>query len=668
VRREFRPDKFRLDIQGLRAIAVALVVINHAGVTLVGGGFVGVDVFFVISGFLITTHLVESIEVGRLRLRDFYSRRIRRLLPAALIVLALTAVAVAILFPPLMKPKAFVEITTAALYNPNNWFAYSGTDYFAGTDPSVVQHYWSLGVEEQFYLFWPLLLLLGWRFFGRSRRGLFVAIAILTVVSFVLGVVVSDWRQPLAFFLLPTRAWELGVGALVALAVVAAPRIAARRPWKAPLAWVGLAGIVAAALLYGPETQYPSWYAAVPVVGTAAAILGGTGATRFGPAALLALPPMQFIGKISYSLYLVHWPLLVVPAVLWGWRDPLPLWVTLILAVVAVPLAWLLWRFIEEPGRLGTWRWTKTPRRTIVAGVAASVALAAVLVPSAFVVQRVPVDAGRSAPAFELSTSPVGTAFVPDNLRPDLWAGGSDIPGTDRPECVRDYGDVDPTGCLYSVAPDAPTVALFGDSHAASWIPPLQALAEDGTIQMSRYTKRGCPSAFVENVLVDTSPYPACNEWRQGVIDLLRADPPDVVVLANHAELYLDLTDWEAAIRRTIDELGSTTRVIVVGDVPNRSFDPQDCLSAHVQDALTCASPVSQAVNPVVVEAERGAAQATGATYLDLQDYFCTDVCPLIMGDVQTYLDGNHVTMTFSRYFAPVFDEAINAEVLASAR
>lgn len=668
MRREFRPDKFRLDIQGLRAIAVALVVINHAGVTLVGGGFVGVDVFFVISGFLITTHLVESIEVGRLRLRDFYSRRIRRLLPAALIVLALTAVAVAILFPPLMKPKAFVEITTAALYNPNNWFAYSGTDYFAGTDPSVVQHYWSLGVEEQFYLFWPLLLLLGWRFFGRSRRGLFVAIAILTVVSFVLGVVVSDWRQPLAFFLLPTRAWELGVGALVALAVVAAPRIAARRPWKAPLAWVGLAGIVAAALLYGPETQYPSWYAAVPVVGTAAAILGGTGATRFGPAALLALPPMQFIGKISYSLYLVHWPLLVVPAVLWGWRDPLPLWVTLILAVVAVPLAWLLWRFIEEPGRLGTWRWTKTPRRTIVAGVAASVALAAVLVPSAFVVQRVPVDAGRSAPAFELSTSPVGTAFVPDNLRPDLWAGGSDIPGTDRPECVRDYGDVDPTGCLYSVAPDAPTVALFGDSHAASWIPPLQALAEDGTIQMSRYTKRGCPSAFVENVLVDTSPYPACNEWRQGVIDLLRADPPDVVVLANHAELYLDLTDWEAAIRRTIDELGSTTRVIVVGDVPNRSFDPQDCLSAHVQDALTCASPVSQAVNPVVVEAERGAAQATGATYLDLQDYFCTDVCPLIMGDVQTYLDGNHVTMTFSRYFAPVFDEAINAEVLASAR
>ena len=139
-------------------------------------------------------------------------------------------------------------------------------------------------------------------------------------------------------------------------------------------------------------------------------------------------------------------------------------------------------------------------------------------------------------------------------------------------------------------------------------------------------------------------------------------------MLANHAELYLDLTDWEAAIRRTIDELGSSTRVIVVGDVPQRDFDPQDCLSAHVEDALTCASPVSEAVNPDVVEAERGAAQATGATYLDLQDYFCTDVCPLIMGDVQTYLDGNHVTMTFSRYFAPVFEEAINVEVLASAR
>jgi peptidoglycan/LPS O-acetylase OafA/YrhL len=667
VRREFTPDKFRLDIQGLRAIAVALVVINHAGVTIVGGGFVGVDVFFVISGFLITTHLVESIEVGRLRLRDFYSRRIRRLLPAALIVLALTAVAVVLLFPPLMKPKAFVEITTAALYNPNNWFAYSGTDYFAGTDPSVVQHYWSLGVEEQFYVFWPLILLLAWRFFGRSRRGLFVAVAILTVVSFGLGVVVSDWRQPLAFFLLPTRAWELGVGALVALAVVAAPGIAARRWWKASLAWAGLAGIVVAALVYGPQTQYPSWYAALPVVGTAAAILGGTGATRFGPVGLLALPPMQFIGKISYSLYLVHWPLIVIPQVLVGWREPLPLWVTLLLAVVAVPLAWLLWRFVEEPGRRGTWRWTKTPRRTILVGVAASVAIAALLVPSAFVVQRLPVDAGRAAPAFVLSTSPVGTAFVPDNLRPDLWAGSSDIPGTDRPECVRDYADVDPTGCEYGTATDAPTVALFGDSHAASWLPALEVLAADGTIQMTRYTKRGCPSAFVENVLVDTSPYPACNDWRQGVLNLLRADPPDVVVLANHAELYLDLTDWEAATRRTIDELGSSTRVIVVGDVPNRGFDPQDCLSAHVQDALTCASPVSEAVNPQVVEAERGAAQATGATYLDLQDYFCSDLCPLIMGDVQTYLDGNHVTQTFSRFFAPVFEEAILAEVIRTS-
>ncbi len=642
---------------------MALVVVNHAGLTFFGGGFVGVDVFFVISGFLITTHLAESIESGRMRLRDFYSRRIRRLLPAALIVLAVTAVLVALLFPPLMKPKAFVEIASAALYGPNILFAVSGTDYFAGTDPSVVQHYWSLGVEEQFYLVWPLLLLLAWRFFGRSRRGLLVAVAIVTVVSFALGVAVSDWRQPLAFFLLPTRAWELGVGALVALAVVAVPGIAARRWWKAPLAWAGLAGIVAAALLYGPGTQYPSWYAALPVVATAAAILGGTGATRFGPAGLLALPPMQFIGKISYSLYLVHWPLIVVPQVLVGWREPLPLWATLLLGAVAVPLAWLLWRFVEEPGRRGTWRWTATPRRTVLVGVAASLAVAVVLVPSAIVVQRLPVDAGRPAPAFVLSTNPEGTAFVPDNLRPDLWAGSSDIPGTDRPECVRDYADVDPSGCLYSVAPDAPTVALFGDSHAASWLPALEVLAEDGTIQMSRYTKRGCPSAYVENVLVDTSPYPACNQWRQGVIDLLRADPPDVAVIANHAELYLELGDYQAALSRTIDALDPSTRVILVGDVPNRDFDPQDCLSAHVQDALTCASTVADAVNPEVVETERGAAEGTDSTYLDLQAYFCSDVCPLIIGDVQTYLDGNHLTKTFSRYFAPVFEEAILAEL-----
>lgn len=658
MRREFRSD-----IQGLRAIAVALVVISHAGIRVLDGGFVGVDVFFVISGFLITTHLVEGIEASRLRLRDFYSRRVRRLLPAALIVLALTAAVVAIWFPPLMKPRAFVEISSAAVYVPNILFAVSDTDYFAATDPSVVQHYWSLGVEEQFYLFWPLILLLVWKIFRRSRRGLIGAVAVLTVLSFVLAVVVSDWRQPWAFFLLPTRAWQLGVGALVALAVIAAPRLSEPRWWKAPLAWVGLAGIVVAGFVYGPETPYPSWYAALPVVATAAVILGGSGATGFGPTALLAVRPVQFLGKISYSLYLVHWPLIIVPQVLVGWREPLPDWVPILLAVAAVPLAWLLWRFVEEPGRRGTWRWTATPRRTIVVGLAGGVAIAAVLVPSAFVVQRLPVDAGRPAPAFVLSTNPVGTPFVPDNLTPDLWAGSGDIPGTDRPDCVRDYDNADPTGCRYGDAAEAPLVALFGDSHAASWIPALEALADDGTIRLDRYTKRGCPSADVENVLIGTAPYPSCTEWRDGVLDGMRADPPDVVVLANHAELYLSDADWQEALTRTIGALDPSTRVIVVGDVPQRDFDPQDCLSAHVEDALTCASPVSEAVDPVVVKAERGAATATGATYLDLQPYICSDVCPLILGDVQTYLDGNHVTATFSRYFAPVFEDAILAEV-----
>lgn len=655
--------EFRTDIQGLRAIAVSLVVIAHAGVGALDGGFVGVDVFFVISGFLITTHLVESMEASRLRVRDFYARRVRRLLPAALLVLAVTAVVVALLFPPLMKPRALVEIASAALYVPNVLFAISDTDYFAATDPSIVQHYWSLGVEEQFYVFWPLILLLAWAVFRRSRRGLVATIAVLTVISFALAVVVTDWRQPWAFFLLPTRAWQLGVGALVALAVLALPRIAEQRWWKAPLAWSGLAGIAAAALLYGPETRYPSWYAAVPVLATAAVILGGTGATRYGPTRALAVGPMQFLGKISYSLYLVHWPLLIVPQVLVGWREPLPAWVPLLLALAAIPIAWLLWRFVEEPGRRGTWRWTRTSRRTLLVGLGTSAAIAAVLVPSAYVVQRLPVDAGRPAPAFVLSTDPVGTAFVPDNLRPDLWAGSGDIPGTDRPDCVRDYDNADPTGCRYGDAADAPVVALFGDSHAASWIPALEALADDGAIRLDRYTKRGCPSAYVENVLIGTAPYPACNAWRDGVLDGLRATPPDVVVLANHAELYLGYTDWQEAVSRTIEEVGAGTRVIVVGDVPQRDFDPQDCLSAHVEDALTCASPVSEAVNPEVVDAERGAARATGATYLDLQPYLCGEVCPLIIGDVQTYLDGNHVTATFSRYFAPVFEEAIRAEV-----
>src|SRR5690625_3280952 len=212
-----KKSSFRPDVQGLRAIAVRLVVLYHAGLQTLSGGFVGVDVFFVISGFLITTHLLESLQThGRIPFASFYAKRARRILPASLLVAGLTVVAAWLWMPPLLMTQVFEGAVATALYVPNILFAVEGTEYLAETSPSVFQHYWSLGIEEQFYLFWPAILAAGFWLARRSERRLLYGVAALTLVSFIACVVWMDISQSWTFFSLPTRAWELGVGGLLA--------------------------------------------------------------------------------------------------------------------------------------------------------------------------------------------------------------------------------------------------------------------------------------------------------------------------------------------------------------------------------------------------------------------------------------------------------------------
>ncbi|MGO1355233.1 MAG: acyltransferase family protein, partial [Brachybacterium tyrofermentans] len=321
---------FRPDVQGLRAIAVLFVVLYHAGVPLITGGFVGVDVFFVISGFLISTHLLESLEShGRIRFGSFYAKRARRILPASLLVALLSVIAAWIWIPPLLMNEVAKGAVSVALYVPNMLFAVQGTNYLAETSPSVFQHYWSLGVEEQFYLFWPAILALGFWLCRRSERRLLIVVSVLTAISFVLCVVGMAISQPWTFFALPTRAWELGAGALVAFLLRSgAPWLRSVRTGM--LSWLGLALLVAVGLLYTDATPFPGYTAALPVIATALLIVGGAAPGGANANRLLSVRPMQFVGAISYSLYLVHWPLQVIPQVVAGEESPLPLWVKLL--------------------------------------------------------------------------------------------------------------------------------------------------------------------------------------------------------------------------------------------------------------------------------------------------------------------------------------------------
>lgn len=395
-----RRRAFRSDVQGLRALAVGLVLLYHAGIPFVHGGYVGVDVFFVISGFLITGHLLESLERdGRVRLSAFYARRALRILPASFAVAALTAVAAVAVYAPLGLERVLKDALATVLYVPNVWFAVQNTDYLADHSPSPYQHYWSLGVEEQFYLLWPLALLLIFLAVRRSSRGTTWVVAASAVISLAACVILTPANQPVAFFLLPTRAWELLAGAIVAgLATSGRGRL---HPAAAAVGgWVGIGLILVAAGHLGDTTPFPGTAAVLPVVGTALVIACGTGSPAGGPTAVLSLRPMQFVGLISYSLYLVHWPLLVLTQVAVGEHRPLPTAVTFAVGViVAVPIAWVVFRFVETPLRSPRFVTERAPRVTLLGVAAVTMILASALWAAASWAPTRPVPSGPDVPA-----------------------------------------------------------------------------------------------------------------------------------------------------------------------------------------------------------------------------------------------------------------------------
>jgi peptidoglycan/LPS O-acetylase OafA/YrhL len=661
---------FRGDIQGLRAIAVAAVVLYHAGIPFLHGGYVGVDIFFVISGFLITTHLLSSLErEGRINFASFYARRARRILPASFLVLAVTTVVAYFVLPPLQRIGSFQDAIATALYVPNYLFALQGNNYLAESAPSAYQHYWSLGVEEQFYLIWPALL--GVTFFlARSRRTLGFVLGVLVVCSFALCVVLTYRSQPWAFFSLPTRAWELGVGGVAAFAVHGRTRFLSS-PWAAVAGWLGVLGIVASVVMFTESTPFPGFTAALPVLSTALVIVAGVTPTRFGPAKILSLRPMLFIGLISYSLYLVHWPALVLPQAAVGADSPLPLWATIGIALLCVPVAWLLYRFVEDPAR--SWKWLRgaRPRRTLLSALAASLVVVVAAGGGIAVTRTAALTSDRTVEASDPSVPPSVTDFVPKNVRPSLWQVDSDNPAIYTDGCHLSFDQTGGTGCRFGDA-SAPVIALYGDSHAAQWFPALLAFAEANGYQVETHTKSSCPSVDVQ-VLRDGVPYTACDTWRANVIDHLEQNPPEVVLLANFG--YATLADpnesyttaWEDGLHRTVTRIQEFSTAGLIADTPNMGQTPSLCLSANLTDTAPCARDASDALSAPTRAVEAAVGKETGALMIDLTPYFCTSVCSPVIGDEIVYRDSHHVTATFSASLAKPLGDQLLAQLPTSS-
>ncbi|MDR7189100.1 peptidoglycan/LPS O-acetylase OafA/YrhL [Microbacterium sp. BE35] len=690
-----RSQRFRPDIQALRALAIVLVVVDHLWPTRLPGGYVGVDVFFVISGFLITAHLFSEVAAtGRIRLGQFYARRIRRLLPAALLVLAVSGLLVAVFLPSAQWQRNAAEVAASAGYVENWLLAALSVNYSAVNDAaSVAQHYWSLSVEEQFYLVWPIVLLAGLWVVGRGswptpsrRRAAFGVLSVIAVLSLAASVAYTVSSPSQAYFATFTRAWEFAFGGLIALS---AHRFAPGRVLGAMLAAVGFAAILAAAVWFGPQTPFPGWTALLPVLGTVAIIVAGTRGEKAWHTRVSSSAPVQWVGDVSYSLYLWHWPLIVVAPFVLGGELAAPS--KLGVLAVALVLAGLTKRYVEDPGRRARW-WSGSVRRSLL-GMGAGMLVVFVIAAGLFAG-----TAARDSAESRDAPLPAGSCVGPAAIRdvdgcPDAFGPAvstemttKNSPFFSAPECVETselvFGGRKTTrSCDFSAGrSDAADVWLVGDSHAEHWQGAVFEIAAEHGWRLTISLFGGCPAADVAFVGFRTpaseSEAADCRAWSRAVSDRIVEDRPDIVLTSMAARLQLvddgsgrsqtdqfvagletDWTAWTAA--------GAT--VIPIGDPPlNGEVRSADCVVLHAADPIECARPRAEAQPADPLLAAAAAMAGEHVVPIDLTSDFCDDAsCYAVIGGEPVYFDADHLNLRYVRMLVPRLDGVISAHLPA---
>ncbi|QRG05114.1 acyltransferase [Xanthobacter dioxanivorans] len=652
---------YRSDIDGLRAVAVGSVVLFHARIPPFDGGFIGVDVFFVISGFLITSILYREMSAGTYSLVDFYDRRIRRIFPALFVVLAVTTLLCALVLMPRQMMGYVDTLIPSALFYANIHFEQLLNYFGPKADETPLLHLWSLAVEEQFYIFFPLLLFVLMKLGGRRvSAGCLLAVGVASL-AYSQSIVETD--QTAAFFLLTSRAWELLTGALLAL--VAWPRL----PQKTA-AWIavaGAAGILAPVFIYSQDSTFPGIFALPPVLGAAAIIYAGAFAPSGIVSRILSLPAMVYVGRISYSLYLWHWPLLVLAA-MWKGRH-LTYFQSAGVILVAVAFSALSLKYVETPlrrsGALGG-------RRLMRIGAGAGAILATLVV--AFTLERV----GQGF----FSISPLGA--IAEAAADDKSRFQRDCNNTAKFWRPADMKPVARCALGPGAAAGQYQVLVWGDSHAGATFIGIaeEAVAMGYTARLQ--TMAGCPPLIGGIARRDQMPGSACVAFNTAVLDEIRRVKPKVVVLVGRWALWTsragaaftlvtdELPGGEARskensarvfahmVERTVTELrGLGIQVILLGQSPEyalaparcvatrefyRSGDPESCFGQTRKEALRGVGPG----NEILAAA---AARHAGVAAFLMADVFCRDeTCTAGDGKRFFYVDTDHLSRTGSRY------------------
>ncbi|MEE1610156.1 acyltransferase family protein [Microvirga sp. CF3016] len=643
------------EIQGLRAVAVLAVVIYHLWPKILPGGYGGVDVFFVISGYLITGSLFKEFDgTGGIDIAGFYARRIRRLLPAATVVSLAVALSIPF-FPQAQWSDIAKSLVASALYGQNWFLAAQAVDYLADDAKGPMNHFWSLSVEEQYYIVWPLILL---PILHLARR---TALSPRTAFGWFVGLIglgslaYSVWLTPLnpgvAYFATTTRAWELALGGMLAVCPV---RNALAQPTRAVLGLVGLGAIVVACLAYSDETSFPGYAALLPTLGAAAVILSCRAPASWSVGRILNTRAFQYLGDISYSLYLWHWPLIVlygtVSSRAIGPRSGIAL------LVGSVALAHLSKIFVEDPFRSARF----AVGRTLMAGAAAIALL--VMVGTIYLARDAsePITvAGTEAPRGALAMRDPHYDWRredPSKIVPRPGKVKADVSSAYRTKCHQTIQGTEVLTCDYGDPARRTKIAMVGNSHATHWFPAFEELARTRPIYFRGIAKSACIFSLepIYNTDLKRS-YTECAEWSKNVVDWLSRERPDVVLISHSPADKNATPEQLAATWKVLLEKGLDVRH--VRNIPWISFDPGRCLEGTknwIADCIPARKKVLRQDNLYFV------AKMLNVKILDFSEYFCDgNHCPIVIGGVLVYRDSHHMTATYARTLSKSIEEQL---------
>jgi peptidoglycan/LPS O-acetylase OafA/YrhL len=648
---------FRPDVQGLRAIAVMLVALSHAGVGFLQGGFVGVDVFFVISGFLITGFLLRrNAESGRVPFFEFYAARARRILPAATLTIAATVIASWHYLNYVRALSAFYDAIWSGLFAANIHFSQVGTDYFAQSNPpSPLQHFWTLAVEEQFYIVWPALLALLLFATRRNPSRLIAATSLLCFASLIYCIGETEKSQTTAYFSTIARAWELGLGALIAMLAANFERLSAAL--RATLTWIGMAAIIVAGVTFSATTEFPGYAVLLPVLGSALVLVGGLGgAPRFGVGAILRYQPFQFVGDTSYAFYLWHWPILTIAAQYAGHK----LTVAQNLGLLAIGLAVSAFTYLTFENPLRRAKALAMPRAAlalwpVTVGLVLILARVAISVNPAYGVSAppltpiVPQPLNRYTRLVAQSVTPARLAApIPAALNPTVAQAVHDLPSvTGCPLRVMRLGGTCVLGDLHATR----TFAVLGDSHANAWMPAFNYFAKQHHYRLIGLTRDGCTFG-----ILSTPNHPVCSALWTKWLQRLSEVRPDFLVVAQRFDTVLPAGQMYLGLRQELDAFDQIVpHTVVMEDSPYHAMiDPTDCLLRHGAALGDCTMRFGAYIG-AKYDTMREIVQAHPQDrYLLTRRWFCSDdKCPIVIGNTIAYRDTHHVSDTYVRDIAP---------------